>query len=379
MTPPVPRDIETPAYICDVSRLKENMRTIKAIKARAGCRILLATKSFALPAAFPFMRDALDGTTASGLYEARLGREEFGKEVHVYSPAYKEDQFEDILSLSDDIYFNSIEQLTRFGPRVRAAGKKIGLRINPGYSRAEIGGDLYNPCAPYSRFGVTEKEIDRVDWSNVDVLHAHALCESLDIGSVGLVRRLIERYGHVLEKVSAVNLGGGHVLCKPEYNLEAFYAALRELKERFKLDIILEPGNGLVYETGYLAATVITIAHNEKDIAILDASASCHMPDVLEVPYRPHVMGSGKAGEMPHTYILAGNTCMTGDVIGEYSFSSPLKPGDRLFFSDLMQYSFVKNTTFNGIPLPALSLLHEDGTYEKVKEFGYSDFRKRLG
>jgi carboxynorspermidine decarboxylase len=380
MLPAFPADMRTPAYVLDAKRLKQNLATAQRLKSEAGCRILLATKAWAMPSAFPLLRDALDGTTASGEYEARMGRQDFGKEVHVYAPAYTETEVRNLTGIADHIYFNSPEQVARFLPIVKAAGKaKIGVRINPGYSNATLGGALYDPCAPFSRFGTTRAQIDELPWGEIDIFHVHALCESLHDGSAGLIQHVAREFAHYIRRVKAVNFGGGHFINKPGYNLDVLIKAIRAFRAEFDVEVILEPGAGLVVDAGYLVASVIGIHHNDKDIAILDASASCHMPDVLEVPYRPEVVGAGQAGERPHSYILGGKTCMTGDIIGEYSFAKPLKVGDRLVFGDMMQYSFVKNTTFNGTPLPDLAILSEDGSYRVVRTASYEDFRERLG
>ncbi|MGE5513400.1 MAG: carboxynorspermidine decarboxylase, partial [Bacteroidota bacterium] len=340
---------------------------------------LLATKAFALPAAFPFMRDYLDGTTASGEYEARLGRKDFGKEVHVYAPAYTEAEVRNLTSLADHIYFNSPEQISRFLPIVKSApAVKVGIRINPGYSNATLGGELYDPCAPFSRFGTTRSEIDSIPWDAVDIFHVHALCESLHDGSVGLIEHVAREFAPYIRRVKAVNFGGGHFINKTGYDVDALIRALRAFRAEFGVEAILEPGAALVVDAGYLVASVIGIHRNEKQIAILDASASCHMPDVLEVPYKPPLIDAAEPGIHPHNYILGGKTCMTGDIIGEYSFRDPLAVGSRLVFGDMMQYSFVKNTTFNGTPLPDLAILEEDGGYRVVRNAGYEDFRSRL-
>ncbi len=379
MLPRLPAEMSTPAYVLDVAKLKRNLETAARIKRGAGVKMLLATKAWAMPAAFPFMRDTLDGTTASGEQEARLGREEFGKEVHVYAPAYGPGEVERLVTIADHIYFNSPGQMARHLGTVQAAGRKVGIRINPGYSNATLGGALYDPCAPGSRFGTTLAEIDKLPWEHIDILHTHALCESLDDGSVGLIEHVARTLGAYVRKVKAVNFGGGHFINKPGYNVDRLIAALKAFRAEFGVEVILEPGAGLVVDAGWLVATVLDIHKNEQDIAILDTSASTHMPDVLEVPYRPGIIGAGAPGEKPHGYILGGKTCMTGDVIGDYSFDKPLQPGDRLIFTDMMQYSFVKNTTFNGTPLPDLAMLDEDGTYRVIKTFGYEEFRRRLG
>jgi len=377
--PPLPASIRTPAYVADVARLTANLATAARIKRETGAKLLLATKAFAMPAVFPLLRATLDGTTASGEYEARLGREEFGKEVHVYAPAYGPGEVERLTRIADHVYFNAPAQIARFLPIVKAAGLKAGVRINPGYSNATLGGALYDPCAPGSRFGTPREALDQIPWGDVDILHAHALCESLADGSVGLIHHIAREFAPYVRQVKAVNFGGGHFINKPGYDVARLIAAIGEFRAAFNVEVVLEPGAGLVVDAGWLVASVLDIHRNGQDIAILDASASCHMPDVLEVPYRPQILGAGEAGEHAHSYILGGKTCMTGDIIGEYSFRQPLQPGDRLVFTDMLQYSFVKNTTFNGTPLPDLGVLEADGSYRVVRTFGYQDFRDRLG
>lgn len=377
---PLPAIMRTPAYILDVAHLKRNIATAARIRAESGCRLLLATKAFALPAAFPYFRDVIDGTTASGEYEARFGHDEFGKEVHVYSPAYTDTEMTALTGLAGHIYFNSPAQIERFWPHLRRAPHvKVGLRVNPGFSMATLGGPLYDPCAPGSRFGATREMLDKAPWNDIRILHAHALCEATHEGSVGLIEHVGREFAPYIRRVRAVNFGGGHFINKPGYDVDALIAAVRRFKAEFGVEVILEPGAGLVVDAGYLVATVLDIHRNGKDIAILDTSASCHMPDVLEVPYTPPVLGAGEPGVHPHEYILAGKTCMTGDVIGEYSFPEPLRAGDRVVFGDMMQYSFVKNNTFNGTPLPDLAVLAENGSYSVVRSFGYDEFRRRLG
>ena len=371
--------ISTPCFVLDMARLRTNLDLAKRVREEAGCKTLLATKAFAMPAAFPFMRDYLDGTTASGEQEAQLGADTFGKEVHVYSPAYAPGEVERLSQIAQHIYFNSAAQLERFGHIARDAGAKIGLRVNPGYSNATLGGDLYDPCAPMSRFGELAAKLDQVEWSSVDIFHVHALCESMADGSVGLIEHVANEFAPYVEQVSTVNFGGGHFLSKPGYDLDALIQAIKAFRDRFDVDVVLEPGGGLVVNTGELHASVIDLHWNDGDLALLDASASTHMPDVLEAPYRPGIIGAGEAGEKAHTYRLAGRTCMTGDVIGDYSFDAPLKPGDRVVFTDQMHYTFVKTNTFNGNPLANLALRHEDGSIETVSDFGYDAFRSRLG
>ncbi|MEO0549199.1 MAG: carboxynorspermidine decarboxylase [Pseudomonadota bacterium] len=372
-------DLPTPCFLLDAARLRANLETAQRLREEAECKVLLATKAFALPAAFPMMRGYLDGTTASGEHEAMLGAEAFGKEVHVYSPAYTQGEVERLTEIAQHIYFNSAEQLGQFGSIARGAGCQVGLRINPGYSNATLGGDLYDPCAPGSRFGEVASKLNLIDWSKVDILHVHTLCESLHDGSVGLINHVAKNFASEVSMVNAVNFGGGHFLNKPGYDLDALIKAIKAFKAEFGVEVVLEPGAGLVVNTGELHASVLALHWNEDDLAILDASASTHMPDVLEVPYRPEIIGAGKAGEKAHTYTLGGKTCMTGDVIGKYSFDTPLKPGDRLIFTDQMHYSFVKTNTFNGTPLANLAIRQEDGRIEMLSDFGYAEFRRRLG
>jgi carboxynorspermidine decarboxylase len=375
----LPANIATPAFVLDVARLRTNLETAQRVREEADCKVLLATKAFAMPAVFPMMRDYLDGTTASGEHEAIMGAEEFGKEVHVYSPAYTKDEVQRLTKIAQHIYFNSAEQLARFGAIGRDAGCKVGLRVNPGYSNATLGGDLYNPTAPGSRFGEVPGMLDSVDWSGVDIFHVHALCESLAEGSVGLIEFVADKFGKYIDQVSAVNFGGGHFLNKPGYDVDALIAAIKAFKAKFDVEVVLEPGAGLVVNTGELYATVLALHKNELDLAILDASASTHMPDVLEVPYRPDIIGAGDPGELAHTYRLGGKTCMTGDVLGDYSFPEPLVPGQQLIFTDQMHYSFVKTNTFNGTPLANLAVRWEDGVVEPLTDFGCEEFRRRLG
>ena len=379
MLPKQPQSMATPAYVLDVKALKRNLATVARIKRESGARMLLATKAWAMPDAFPLMRDVLDGSTASGEYEARMGREDFGKEVHVYAPAYSPGEVERLTAYADHIYFNSPEQIARFGGIAKAAGAKVGVRINPGYSNATLGGALYDPCAPCSRFGTTRQQIDELPWGEIDIFHAHALCESMADGSVGLIEHIAREFAPYIRKVKAVNFGGGHFINKPGYDVDKLIAAIKAFRAKFAVEVFLEPGGGIVVDAGYLVSTVIGLHWNERNLAILDTSASCHMPDVLEVPYTPTIIGTVAPGVDAHTYVLGGKTCMTGDVIGEYSFSEPLQVGSRIVFTDMMQYSFVKNTTFNGTPRPDLAILEEDGSYRVVRSFGYEDYRHQLG
>lgn len=379
------KNITTPAYIADIAAIKRNMALAARIKDEAGIKMVLATKAFAMPAVFPYMVDTLDGTTASGLYEARLGSEHFGpglnKEVHTYAPAFREDDLRECMKVSSHIYFNSVEQLKKLGPLARECRPTchIGLRVNPGLSLVKMS-ELYDPSAPNSRFGVQAEELTEDVMALVDVLHFHNLCENPAADSARMMEHISEKFKEPLRQIEEVNLGGGHFYTKPDYDVEKLIESLKKFQKDNGVRVTLEPGGAHVHMTGYLAAEILDIFGQETEKkVILDASASTHMPDVLEVPYRPDIIGAGEAGEKKHSYILGGNTCMTGDVIGRYSFDEELQIGDKLFFTDMMQYSFVKNTTFNGVPLPDLALLHEDGTYDVVQEFDYQDFARRLG
>ncbi len=375
--------IKTPAYVADIAAIRGNLEKAKRIKEEAGVEILLATKAFSMFSVFPIMAEYLDGTTASGLYEARLGATHFGKNVHTYSPAYTEENLRETLKYSSHIYFNSVPQLEKFAPLVRAERKDavIGLRVNPRLSLVK-NSVLYDPSAPCSRFGVQKDELTPEVLKQVDLLHFHNLCENLSEDSVKLINHISSEFGSALDQVAQVNLGGGHFYSHPDYDIDALIAALKKLKATHDVNITLEPGAAHVLNGGYLVSTVLDVIEQGKHkIAIMDASASTHMPDVLEVPYTPEIIGAkikeaNTAGE--NVYILGGNTCMTGDVIGTYQFDAPLAVWQKLVFTDMMQYANVKNTTFNGVPLPDIAILHEDGQYEVIKSFGYEDFEGRL-
>ena len=375
------QSITTPAYVADIAAIRANLEKAKRIKEEAGVNILLATKAFSMFSVFPMMAEYLDGTTASGLYEARLGATHFGKQVHTYSPAYTEETLDAILEYSHHIYFNSVPQLEKFSPKVRARHKDavIGLRVNPRLSLVK-NSELYDPSAPCSRFGVHKEELTPEVLADIDLLHFHNLCENLAEDSVKLIKHIESEFGFALKQVDKINLGGGHFYSHPDYDLPALIGALKELKEKWGVEITLEPGAAHVLNGGYMVSTVMdVIENNNGKIAIIDASASTHMPDVLEVPYTPQIIGAKIAQDDDRaSYIIGGNTCMTGDIIGRYTFPEPLKVGQKLIFADMMQYANVKNNTFNGVPLPDIGILHEDGSYELVKRFGYEDFEGRL-
>ncbi len=370
--------LHTPVYLIDETILRDNMLMLKYVKDRTGCKILHALKAYAAFATFPLMKKYLDGVCASGLHEARLGREEFGKEVHTFAAAYKTTDFCSTLAYSDSIIFNSFYQLKTYGSLARRHKRQIGLRVNPGY--AEISTDMYNPCAPRSRLGITSgafyKEFEKYR-KLIDGLHFHALCEQ---GADVLERVLgsFERlYGQYVNGLRWVNFGGGHHITAANYDVELLIRLINNFKKKYGVQVYLEPGEASVLNAGVLISTVLDIVENRCSIAILDTSAEAHMPDVLLMPYRPNVLNAGQEGEKEHTYRLSGPTCLAGDVIGDYSFHKPLKRGDRIVFTDMALYSMVKNTTFNGIGLPYIALAKSNGQVRILKRFGYEDYRGR--
>lgn len=370
--------VPTPAYVVEERLLRKNCEIIKSVIDRTGCKILLAQKAFSMYSTYPLIGQYLSGTTASSLFEARLGFEEMGKEVHIFSPAYREDEFDEILSICDHIVFNSINQWKRFKDKVKASARKVscGLRINPEYSEIETA--IYNPCVAGSRFGIKASQLDEAELDGIEGLHFHTMCEQ---NSDVLERTLAvveEKFGHLLPKMKWLNFGGGHHISRDDYDIEALVRCISHIQDKYKLEVYLEPGEAVALNAGYLVSTVLELGENGMQLAILDTSASCHMPDVIEMPYRPKIIGSGEPGEYPYTYRLGGPTCLAGDVIGDYSFSEPLKVGDRLVFCDMAIYSMVKNNTFNGINLPAIIYNTEKEGLKIIRQFGYEDFKGRL-
>ncbi len=364
----------TPAYVLDESRLLQNLEILKGVQERTGCKILLAQKAFSMFSVYPLCAEYLAGTTASGLFEARLGKEEFPGEVHVFEPAYKEEEFSELLQYADHIYFNSMNQLRKFRPQ--CAGKSIGLRLNPECSTQDE--PIYDPCAPGSRLGVTLANLDPDDLDGVEGLHFHTLCEQGADALEITLKAIEEKFGVLLHRMKWVNLGGGHHITKHGYDIPLLERLISHVQDTYGVQVYLEPGEAIALNAGYLVTEVMDLVENGLHIAILDASAACHMPDVLEMPYRPPLYESGLADEKPFTYRLSSRTCLAGDIIGDYSFDKPLAIGDRLCFEDMAIYSMCKNNTFNGMPLPDIGILHTDGSYEVVRRFGYSDFKERL-
>lgn len=374
-------ELPTPCYVIQEEQLRQNLEILKGVMDRTGCKILLAQKAFSMYEVYPLIAQYLSGTTASGLYEARLGAEEmgipFGKETHIFSLAYKEEEFDEILTYCDHIVFNSFEQLERFGKRAAEAGKSVGLRINPQYSTQE-GHEIYDPCATGSRLGVTIEKFRPELLEYVDGLHFHTLCEQDAQPLHDTLKEVERQFGEWLPKMKWLNFGGGHHITREGYDIALLERCICDMKEKYDLEIFLEPGEAVALNAGVLLTKVEEIVENSIQIAILDTSAACHMPDVLEMPYRPPLQDGYEAEEKAYTYRLAGPTCLAGDVIGDYSFAEPLKRGDTLTFEDMAIYTMVKNNTFNGMRLPAIVLEDKDGECRVVRQFGYEDFKMRL-
>ena len=373
--------LPTPCYMIDEKKLKENLQILKEIREEAGCKILLAQKAFSCFYEYPLIGRYLDGTTASGLYEARLGKEEMGKENHVFAPAYKDADIKELGEICDHIIFNSFAQLRRHKDVV--SGKSLGLRINPECSTQ---GDhaIYDPCAPGSRLGVTKEvfvreiEAEPELFDALDGLHFHTLCEQNADDLAKTLEAVEEKFGPWLSKIKWLNMGGGHHITRDDYDRKLLIKCIKHIRDTYGVEVYLEPGEAIALNAGYLVTEVMDIVENGLSVLILDASAACHMPDVLEMPYRPPLKDSGNAGEKAFTYRLSSCTCLAGDVIGDYSFDKQIHVGDKLYFQDMAIYSMVKNNTFNGIPLPGIAVMKEDGDCELIRTFGYGDFKGRL-
>ena len=369
-------EVETPCYVVDEGLLKKNLSLLKTVSDRTGCKILLAQKAFSMFAAYPLIGGYLAGTTASGLFEARLGREEMGKETHIFSPVYREEEFEEITQICDHIVFNSFAQKARFGGRALAAGREIGLRINPECSTQDHA--IYDPCSKGSRLGIPRDQFQADQLDGVSGLHFHTLCEQNSDALEQTLEAVEEKFGEFLPGMKWLNFGGGHHITRPDYDRQRLVRLIDRVQNRYGVQVYLEPGEAVALRAGFLVSTVLDLVENDGAIAILDTSAACHMPDVLEMPYRPDILGAGKPGEKAFSYRLGGPTCLAGDVIGSYSFDRPLQPGDRLVFCDMAIYSMVKNNTFNGMGLPAILWRTEGGQIRVVRRFGYEDFKMRL-
>jgi len=374
-----PTAFPSPCYVCDLGLLRKNLDVLAGVRKRTDCSILLALKGFAMFSTFPLISRYLQGTCASSPHEARLGREEFGGEVHVYAPAYSEKDIDELLPLANHISFNSIAQWHRYRKRIQKSGQRVrcGLRINPQYSEVQV--EIYNPCAPNSRLGITADELQGQDLDGISGIHFHTMCEQ---NSDTLERTLAEvekKFASYFAQLQWMNFGGGHHITRSDYDVDRLCNIINNFKTRYGLEVYLEPGEAIALNAGMLVTTVLDIIDRKKPIAVLDTSAAAHMPDVLEMPYRPEVVGGGRPGEKQYTYQLAGLSCLAGDVIGDYSFDTPPAIGQKLVFLDMLHYTMVKNNTFNGVHLPAIATYDpESDRVRIIKEFGYQDYRSRL-
>ena len=369
--------LKTPCYVVDESLLIKNLELLKYVQDKTGCSILLAQKGFSMYSVYPLVGKYLKGVTSSSLFEAKLGYEEMGKEVHIYAPAYKEDEFDEIMKYSDHIVFNSFSQWNKFKDKIKNSKKHIecGIRINPEYSEIET--DIYNPCFENSRLGTILDNFREEDLEGIDGLHFHTMCEQNSDTLERTLKVVEEKFGEYLKGMKWLNFGGGHHITRTDYDVEKLIKCISYMQEKYDIKIYLEPGEAVALNTGFLVSTVLDVVKNNMDLAIMDTSAACHMPDVLEMPYRPNIINSGMPNEKKYTYRLGGPTCLAGDIIGDYSFEEPLKPGDKLVFCDMAHYSMVKNNTFNGINLPDIVLWGKDGA-KIIKTFNYEDFKRRL-
>lgn len=373
--------ISSPSFVLDEAALRKNLSLINFVQKESGAQIILAFKGFSMWSVFSLLREYhISGATASSLNEAILAKEEMQGEVHVYAPAYSDDEFPQILSLADHLVFNSFHQWQRFKDQVNEARKQrtihVGIRINPEY--AEVETDLYNPAGKFSRLGVTRKEFREDLLDGIDGLHFHTLCEKDSDTLERTLRVIEENWGDILPKVKWVNFGGGHLMTRSGYDIDRLIRVIKEFREKWNVHVILEPGSAFAWQTGWLVSKVLDIVKNEKEIALLDVSVSAHMPDVLEMPYRPRILGADEPNKQPYNYIIGGTTCLAGDVVGEYSFQTPLEVGSPVIFDDMIHYTMVKTTFFNGVRHPDIGILKLDGSYEKIKSFSYEEFKSKL-
>lgn len=378
--------VETPCHVVDLGVLRQNADLLGRVQRESGAKVLAALKGYACWPTFPLLAERLSGVAASSIHEARLGREELGGEVHAYAPAWSDADLERVLSYADHVVLNSFGQVERYRERILAAGVEMGIRVNPEHS--EVATALYDPCAKGSRLGVTRAEFRAEELAGVSGLHFHTLCESGADALERTVAAVEERFGEFLGPVTEqangqikwVNFGGGHHVTRPGYDVDLLVRIIKKFRDRWGVAVYIEPGEAIALNAGVLVASVLDIVHNEMPIAILDTSASAHMPDTIEMPYRPEVLDAGRPGEREHTTRLGGMTCLAGDVIGDYSFDRPLERGDKIVFLDMAHYTMVKATTFNGVRLPNIALHEPDtGEIRVVREFGYDDFKGRLG
>ncbi|PWM44168.1 MAG: carboxynorspermidine decarboxylase [Clostridiales bacterium] len=368
--------IKTPYYIVDEKLLKNNLELLKSVADRSGCKILLAQKAFSMFSLYPLIGRYLNGTAASGLYEAKLGYEEMGGETHIFSAAYNEDEFDEILKICDHIIFNSFSQWQKYKEKSLKSGKKFGIRINPECSTQQHG--IYDPCSNGSRLGVTISNFKEDSLDGIKGLHFHTLCEQNSDDLITTLNAVEQKFGQYIHKMKWMNFGGGHHITREDYDIDALINTIINFKAKYNVEVYLEPGEAVALNSGFLVSSVLDIVENDIRIAILDASAACHMPDVIEMPYRPNIINADLPNKKAFTYRLGGPTCLAGDIIGDYSFDKPLNEGDKLVFCDMAIYSMVKNNTFNGMKLPTIAVCNLKGKVKTVKEFDYSDFKNRL-
>lgn len=369
-------EIPSPCYVLDEKLLRKNLELMQKVQEQSGADIILALKGYAMWSAFPLIRQYLKGCTASSVWEAKLAAEEFSREVHAYAPAYKQEDIDELLPLVNHLSFNSVSQWHKYREQTADAGVSVGLRINPEHQEAET--ELYDPSAPGSRLGIRASELKQQDLTGVEGLHVHNLCECDSFALERTLEAVETRFGEQLKQMKWLNLGGGHLMTRQGYDVDHLIKQLKRLRETYDLQVILEPGSAVAWQTGPLVCEVVDIVENQGQIALLDISATAHMPDVLEMPYRPVITGAGLPAEKAFSYRLGGNSCLAGDVIGEYSFDQPLAVGDRLVFEDMMHYTMVKTSFFNGVQHPAIGILRENGQFDCVRQFSYEDFRNRL-
>lgn len=373
-------EIPSPCYVLDEAKLRNNLELMKRVQEESGADIILALKGFSMWSSFPLVKQYLAGCTASSIWEAELAADTFGGEIHAYSPAYKDNEIPRLLELCQHISFNSLSQYNRFKEQAKVAGVSMGIRINPEQQEADT--ELYDPSAPGSRLGIRAIDLQGVDLSDIEGFHVHNLCECDSLSLERTLQAVEDKFGQYLHQLKWINLGGGHLMTRAGYDVDHLIAQLKRLRETYGVDVILEPGSAVAWQTGPLVCEVVDIVENEGNILIVDISATAHMPDVLEMPYRPALIFKGEhgggAGEKPYAYRIGGNSCLAGDVLPEYTFNQEIKVGDRLLFDDMMHYTMVKTSFFNGVEHPSIGILREDNTFELVRTFSYQDFKSRL-
>ena len=369
-------ELKTPSYVIDEGKLIKNLEILQDVEKDTGCKILLAQKAFSCYHEYPLIKKYISGTTSSGLYEAKLGKEEMNKENHVYAPAFKEEDIKEIVKICDHISFNSFSQYEKY--KNICSKISVGIRINPECSTQEKAHAIYDPCAEGSRLGITLNNFREDLLEGIEGLHFHTLCEQNSEDLEKTLKAVEEKFGKYLYKMKWLNIGGGHHITREDYNIDLLKKLIKNIQEKYNLQVYIEPGEAIALNAGYLVTEVLDIVHNKMDILILDASAACHMPDVLEMPYRPPLKDSGEPNEKKYTYRLSSYTCLAGDIIGDYSFDKEIRVGDKLYFQDMAIYSMVKNNTFNGIPLPSIAVMDSNKDCRVIKSFGYKDFKGRL-